>query len=97
MLVRALILIVNIALLGMGANVWGPSTLITGVVVACAVIPLFLYRHYVTDKGEFPESAKEDMQMAEGAAIPKRAGILPYLTLAAGIGVVIVTSLIAKY
>jgi amino acid transporter len=88
---------VNIALLGMGANVWGPSTLITGVIVACAVIPLFLYRHYVTDKGEFPDSAKEDMQMAEGSMLPKRAGILPYLTLAAGIGVVIVTSLLAKY
>jgi amino acid transporter len=88
---------VNLALLGMGANIWGPSTLLTGVIVACAIIPVFLYRHYVTDKGEFPDSAKEDMQMAEGAQIPKRAGILPYLTLAGGVAVVIITSMLAKY
>jgi hypothetical protein len=89
---------VNLTLLGLGANIWGPSTLITGVIVACAIIPVFLYRHYVTDKGVFPQSALEDMQLeGEGAQITKRAGVLPYLTLAAGIILVIVTSMMAVY
>lgn len=88
---------VNIALLGMGANIWGSGTLLTGIAAACCIIPVFLYRHYVTDKGQFPESALEDLQLLPGQVAPKRAGILPYLTLAAGVGVAVVANMLAVY
>ena len=88
---------VNIALLGMGANIWGSGTLITGVIAACAIIPVFLYRHYITDKGQFPQSALEDMQLLPGQVAAKRAGVLPYLCIAAGIAVAIIANMLAVY
>jgi len=88
---------VNAAFLGMGANTWGAGTLIAGVVWAALIIPVFLFRHYVQDKGRFPEAMKEDMHLLPEAGAMKRAGILPYLTLAGGVAVVVIARLIAVY
>ena len=89
---------VNLALLGMGADIWGKGTLVTGLIVAMGIIPVFLFRHYVTDKGVFPASMLEDMHLAgsEGG-IAKKAGYLPYLTVAAGIAVLFVAHALAVY
>src|SRR4051812_41454615 len=38
---------VNALLLGWGANVWGQGALLTGLVFAALVVPVFAYRHYV--------------------------------------------------
>ena len=77
---------VNAFLMGMGANVWGAGTLMTGLVVAALVIPVFLYRHYVEDGGVFPAGTADDLH--ESADIQSRAGMLPYITLVAGVAVV---------
>jgi amino acid transporter len=78
---------VNAFLLGAGANVWGAGTLISGFVSAAIVVPVFLFRHYVVDKGVFPQHMHEDLLLpGEKELGAKRAGILPYLALLGGIG-----------
>ena len=87
---------VNLALMGMGADIYGAGTLTAGLVFAALIIPVFLYRHYVQDKGMFPADMVEDMHIAEDDGT-KRAGVLPYLVLVAGVLVVIVASRMAVY
>jgi amino acid transporter len=88
---------VNLALMGMGADTWGTGTLVSGLCFAALIIPVFMYRHYIVDKGHFPEAMKEDMQLLDGGKVVKRAGILPYVTVVAGIIVVVVTHSLAIY
>jgi amino acid transporter len=84
---------VNLALMGMGANVWGAGTLMSGLFMAALVIPIFMWRHYITDKGQFPKAMLEDMYLSSnGTEGDTRAGILPYIALAAGILVVYFTN-----
>ncbi|MDP2870079.1 MAG: APC family permease [Methyloversatilis sp.] len=89
---------VNLALMGLGADIYGAGTLTAGLVFASLIIPVFLYRHYVQDKGQFPDAMIEDMhlndQLPSGG---KRAGVLPYVTLAAGVVVVVVSHSLAVY
>lgn len=80
---------VNMFLLGAGANVYGPNTLLTGVIAAALIIPVFLYRHYVQDKGQFPPEMLKDLQVEGGAMTIKKCGALPYLALAGGVIVVV--------
>lgn len=81
---------VNLVFLGAGANVWGAGTLLTGIVVISLIIPVFLYRHYVTDRGQYPKTMLIDLHvdMNDDSSFEKKAGILPYVTIAAGIAVV---------
>jgi len=88
---------VNLALMGMGADIWGKGTLVTGLIVAAGIIPVFLFRHYVTDKGVFPASMLEDMHLKAEPGVAKSAGYLPYLTVAAGIAVLIIAHAMAVY
>lgn len=85
---------VNAAFLGIGADVWGKGTLLTGLIWAACIVPVFLYRHYVTDKGQYPERMLEDLQLTVTQKLEKKAGILPNLTFAAGFLVVVITGLI---
>jgi len=75
---------INMAFMGLGTNVWGSGTLLSGLVLAALIIPVFLWRHYVVDKGVFPQAMLEDMQLSSEKAPSKRAGILPYLALIIG-------------
>lgn len=84
MAIGTLLAFVNLALLGMGADVWGAGTLASGLVCAALIIPIFLYRHYVTDQGRFPEAMLEDMNLKGGQQVEQRAGALAYAALAAG-------------
>ena len=88
---------VNLALLGMGADTWGKGTLISGLVVAAGILPVFLFRHYVTDKGVFPASMTEDMHLAPETGVVARSGWLPFLTVALGVAVVVIARLLAVY
>jgi amino acid transporter len=88
---------VNLALLGMGADIWGAGTLYSGLIFAALIIPVFMFRHYVVDKGHFPVAMKEDMRLVGSGQVQKRAGILPYATVLAGIIVVAVTHNMAVY
>ena len=89
---------VNLALMGLGADIYGAGTLTAGLVFASLIIPVFLYRHYVQDKGRFPDSMTQDMhlddQLPDGG---NRAGVLPYVTLIAAVVVVYVAHSLAVY
>ncbi|WP_185641016.1 MULTISPECIES: APC family permease [unclassified Burkholderia] len=81
---------VNLALMGFGADVWGKGTLVSGLMFAALILPVFAWRHYVTDKGRFPDQMREDMALS-GSMQPRKAGYLPYLTLLLGVAVVAAT------
>lgn len=81
---------INAFLLGAGANVWGRGTLWAGFISAALVLPFFLYRHYVVDRGRFPDHMWNDLLLPGQTQLnPTRSGILPYVALAGGLGCVI--------
>lgn len=86
--IGALLGFVNLFLLGMGANIWGPGTLVSGIVVALLILPVFAFRHYIIDRGVFPPQTFEDIAGIDESKVQTRAGILPYLTLILGVAVV---------
>src|SRR5271167_144043 len=77
----------NLAFMGFGADVYGAGTLKTGLIFAALIIPVFIYRHYVQDKGAFPREMVEDLEIGGGEQIIKRAGLWPYAVLVLGIAV----------
>jgi amino acid transporter len=91
----AVLSFVNIAFVGMGADVSGAGTLRSGLIFAALIVPVFVYRHYFQDQGEFPAATAEDLEMSEGVRAPRRAGILPYVALLAGVAVMLVTHYLA--
>ena len=95
--VGACLSFVNLAFMGFGADVYGVGTLGTGLVFCSLIVPVFIYRHYIQDKGQFPADMAEDLGHNTGASAIKRAGIWPYVVVLAGIGVVIVTHKLAVY
>lgn len=80
---------VNAVLLGAGAQVWNPNALLAGVITALMIIPVFLFRHYVQDRGQFPAHMLSDLGLTQAELTQRKAGILPYLALAAGVAVVL--------
>jgi amino acid transporter len=93
----AVLSFVNLAFMGFGADVYGSGTLTTGLVFAALIVPVFIFRHYVQDKGSFPRQMAEDLDMVDGEQIVKRAGIWPYVVLALGVAVVAITHKLAVY
>jgi amino acid transporter len=93
----AVLSFVNLAFMGFGADVYGSGTLTTGLAFAALIVPVFIYRHYIQDKGSFPREMAEDLDMVDGEKIIKRAGYWPYLVLALGIAVVAITHKLAVY
>jgi amino acid transporter len=86
---------VNALLLGWGANVWGQGALLTGLIGAAVILPVFAYRHLVQDKGRFPESMYETGTDGVAVAPTRRAGVLPYLVLAGGVLMVVIGQMLA--
>lgn len=78
----ALLGYLNLVFLGFGADSYGAGTLFTGFAAAAMIIPVFLWRHYVTDKGVFPPTMQADLHLEGGKT---RAGALPYLALVAAV------------
>jgi amino acid transporter len=93
----AVLSFVNLAFMGFGADVYGSGTLTTGLVFAALIVPVFIYRHYIQDKGTFPPQMAEDLDMVDGEKITKRAGYWPYVVLAVGIAVVAISHKLAVY
>jgi hypothetical protein len=77
----------DLVFVGAGANFQGENTLRNGLLTVLLIVPVFVYRHYIQDKGHFPESMRRDMELPHA-----RAGILPYVTLAAAVLVVWISS-----
>ncbi|MCX8500304.1 MAG: APC family permease [Alphaproteobacteria bacterium] len=78
---------VNAMLLGAGAKVWNPIALWAGIVAAALILPVFIYRHYIQDGGVFPHQDETNLGTTE-----RRAGILPYVVLVAGVAVVLLSN-----
>ena len=93
----AVLSFVNIAFMGMGADVYGAGTLKTGLCFAALIVPVFIYRHYIQDKGHFPAAMAGDLELHEGEKLTNRCGVLPYLVLIAGAVVVYVSHRFAVY
>ena len=87
----------NLFIIGMGADIWGPGTLLSGLLLATVIIPVFCWRHYITDKGVFPQSMMDAMCRENDLGHSRSAGILPYLALAGGVVVVAVGHAIARF
>ncbi|MGQ0610556.1 MAG: APC family permease [Paracoccaceae bacterium] len=88
--VNTVLAFVNALFLGAGAKVWGYSNALwSGLIFAALIIPVFWYRHYMQDGGKFPKEAYDDLGLKEGDLGERKAGMLPYLTLAAGAVVVL--------
>ncbi len=79
----------NLAFMGMGADIWGPGTLRNGLVFTCLIVPVFLFRHYVQDRGTFPASFRRDIDIVNQAG--KRRPWQPYAALMLAALVVAVT------
>jgi amino acid transporter len=77
---------VNAGLMGVGAKLWHPHALWAGLGTALMIVPVFLFRHYVQDRGVFP--AHTDGSEDETMGV-RRAGILPYVALAGGLGMIL--------
>jgi amino acid transporter len=88
---------VNLAFMGMGADVTGVGALRSGLIFAALIVPVFVYRHYLQDKGQFPPSMVEDLEISPGQQIVRRAGIWPYVTLVLAVLVLLVTHALARY
>jgi hypothetical protein len=73
------------------------GTLSTGLAFCALIVPVFVYRHYIRDKGSFPPDMAEDLGHNSDSAVVKNAGIWPYVVLAAGIAVVAITHRLAVY
>jgi len=71
--VNTLLAYVNAMFMGIGANVWGKGTLIAAVVFTALIVPVFALRHYVQDKGKFPDHMYEELGIKPGemATLPK--------------------------
>jgi len=88
----ALFAFVNATFMGAGAKVWNPNALWAGLFTASLILPVFWFRHYVQDKGRFPAHMYEDLGVAPGEMASRKAGILPYLTLLAGLATVLIAN-----
>ncbi|MGD9668935.1 MAG: APC family permease [Hyphomicrobiaceae bacterium] len=82
----------NAVFLGAGAKVWNPIALWAGLGAAFLIIPVFVYRHYVQDKGQFPERMLSDLHIDINDISHRKAGVLPYVTLIAGVAVVLLAN-----
>jgi len=85
---------VNVTLMGLGANIWGAGTLMSGLVMAGLVFPIFIWRHYIVDKGVLPKEMQEDM-LLDGDQ-KTTAGVLPYFALIVAGVIVYFTSHLAS-
>lgn len=83
---------VNAVFMGAGAKVWNPHALLAGIIAAALIVPVFAFRHYVQDKGQFPPQMLADLGLKSGDLGEKKAGYLPYLALAGGVAVVLISN-----
>jgi amino acid transporter len=83
---------VNAIFMGAGAKVWNADALWYGLGAAALIIPVFAFRHYVQDKGQFPPQMMADLGLKAGEIGERKAGILPYVVLAAGLAVVLISN-----
>jgi amino acid transporter len=57
--------LLNLAFIVFGANVFAPNALWYGLGAIALVIPIFYYRHYIIDQGQWPAAAQRDLDLVE--------------------------------
>jgi amino acid transporter len=87
---------VNMAFVGAGSDIWGAGTLRNGLIGTFLIVPVFWFRHYVQDKGVFPAAMRDDTGIDREKGFVRRAGILPWLTLAACVAVIAISHAFSK-
>ena len=87
---------VNMVWMGAGANVWGDGTLRNGLLAVLLIIPVFAFRHYIQDKGQFPTSTGADNLALNEPVVQPKAGFLPYLALIAAAATVGLAAYLAE-
>ena len=70
--------------MGAGADIYGTNTLLLGIIGAALIIPIFIFRHYIQDHGKWPAKMLTDLGITEEMMHVRKAGALPYLTIAGG-------------
>jgi amino acid transporter len=93
---------VNALFMGAGAKIWHivedphwyDNPLWIGLLTAAIIIPVFAFRHYVQDKGQFPPRMLDDLGLKAGDLGQKKAGVLPYVVLAVGLAVVVIANFV---
>lgn len=85
----------NIFFIGFAAHVIGKGPILSGFFWAALIIPVFLYRHYVTDKGVYPEHMYADLGIVEGQHPITKAGYWPNVALAGAVIVFLVSYFLA--
>ena len=94
--VAAVLGFANMFVIGMGAPTYGRGVLLSGFTATLCIVPIFLYRHYVTDRGKFPiEPEEEEHPFGDARAVLSRAGYLPYLALVGAAAAVVIGNLLA--
>jgi amino acid transporter len=74
---------INVIFMGAGADVWGAGTLRNGLIAAALIVPVFLFRHYVQDGGQFPDEGGDSENAVRERTLSKKGGALPYVALVA--------------
>jgi hypothetical protein len=82
--------------MGAGADVWGAGTLRNGLIALLLILPVFAFRHYVQDKGVFPPALVDDYARDGAGRMTRRAGVLPWLALAACAAVIMTAHNLAR-
>ena len=91
-IIGTILAFVNLVFMGAGAKVWGyENALWIGFAFAALIIPVFIFRHYMQDGGRFPDQALAELGLSGQDLGERKAGFLPYLTLIAGIAVVLLS------
>jgi amino acid transporter len=88
----AIFAFVNAVFMGAGAKVWNPMALWAGLFASALIIPVFWFRHYVQDKGQFPAAMMSDLGLTTADLKVRKAGMLPYATLAGGVAVMLLAN-----
>ncbi|MCL1469522.1 APC family permease [Argonema antarcticum] len=57
--------VLNLSFIIFGANVFAPNALWYGLGAIVIIFPIFYYRHYIVDKGVWPESARNNLEIPE--------------------------------
>jgi hypothetical protein len=75
--------------MGMGADVRAGCS--PACLVVTLIVPVFAWRHYVVDKGKFPEDMRRRPSLVPEEGVKSgAAGVLRFLAIAAGVVVVVV-------
>jgi amino acid transporter len=91
--VNTVLAFVNMVFLGAGAKVWGyANALWVGFAFAALIVPVFVLRHHIQDGGRFPLNHLAELGVTGHDLGERKAGMLPYLALLAGLAVVLLSN-----